>query len=91
MSNTPRTDAAEVDNSEFSDWGCGPSGFCHREAMEELELELVAQTKRAEKWKECAISLEPLCEDLIPVRTFQALMAEEHAIQQLRDTLAKES
>lgn len=27
MSDTPRTDAAEVDMCNFSDWGTGPSGY----------------------------------------------------------------
>jgi len=37
---TPLTDAAEIDESHFSDWGCGPSGYVNRSNMETLELAL---------------------------------------------------
>ena len=39
-SDTPRTDAAEVDQSEFADWGIGPSGFVTVEFAQILEREL---------------------------------------------------
>ena len=47
---TPRTDAAELDNSEFSDWGTGPSGYVRRSDMETLEREL-SQLKTLNPYK----------------------------------------
>lgn len=42
-STTPRTDAAEIDDSHFSDWGIGPSGYVAAEFARGLERELAAE------------------------------------------------
>ena len=36
-SETPIIDAAELDNSNFSDWGTGPSGYVPAEVARQLE------------------------------------------------------
>lgn len=41
-SQTPRTDAAELDQAHFADWGCGPSGYVEIDFARELERELAA-------------------------------------------------
>jgi len=40
MKSTPRTLVAEIDNSEFSDWGTGPSGYVSVTFAKQLEREL---------------------------------------------------
>ena len=40
MSDTPRTDEAELDEADFTDWGTGPSGFVPVEFARELEREV---------------------------------------------------
>lgn len=49
MSDTPRSDAAEMDQSNFSDWGSGPSGYVGIDFAKELERELAAQVAYAER------------------------------------------
>jgi hypothetical protein len=56
VSDTPRTDALEVDMSEFSDWGIGPSGFVRVDDARQLERELAAERER------CARVADDMCE-----------------------------
>ena len=39
---TPRTDASEIDNSHFADWGTGPSGYVEVDFARSLETDLTA-------------------------------------------------
>jgi len=41
-SNTPRTNAAELDQSNFADWGTGPSGYVDVDFAQTLERENAA-------------------------------------------------
>lgn len=49
QTNTPRTNAAELDKAEFSDWGYGASGYCTADFARTLERELSAAQKRVER------------------------------------------
>ncbi len=51
MSDTPRTDAAVIDNSEFSDWGSGESPYVMADFARTLERELNAQRAEAGAWR----------------------------------------
>jgi hypothetical protein len=54
-SNTPRTNAAELDQSNFADWGTGPSGYVDVDFAQTLERENAAlreQLAEAKDWGE---------------------------------------
>lgn len=51
QTNTPRTDEAELDNADFTDWGAGPSGYCRTDFARTLERELSAAQKRVQELK----------------------------------------
>ncbi len=39
MNGIPRTESARLDASEFSEWGTGPTNYCHIDDMAKLERE----------------------------------------------------
>lgn len=51
MSDTPRVDEMEVDNSEFADWGSGPSGFVRVDDARALERELAALRAEVKRFR----------------------------------------
>jgi hypothetical protein len=46
---TPRTEAARIDNADLSDWGTGKSPYVHASDMAKLELELAELRKDKER------------------------------------------
>jgi len=48
---TPRTDAAELDNNYFTDWGGGKSGYVMADFARQLERDLTAAQKKLAKYK----------------------------------------
>ena len=59
MSDTPRTDEAELDDAHFSDWGCGPSGYVHADFARQLERENAQLREALEKIQHRALAVSP--------------------------------
>ena len=81
MSDSPLTDAAELSNSHFSDWGTGPSGYVYRSDMEALETRLRAAEKCVEAARLLLSAFKALDEHPIDdcTKEFDCKLAEREA------------
>lgn len=58
MTKTPQTDEAEIDSSEFSDWGTGKSGYVHADFARELEESRDKHKEKSEERRKVLIAYE---------------------------------